>query len=389
MGFISKAINTITQNLPSIRNPHTRYTVVDNTHHPITYNRATLQTLYDAQTNPVVFRCNKVFKNTALACDFNIDTDTMEQDNLPTRDYLNRLFRQPEGYGTQTTWADMNALIWDSKDNLGDCFFEVSTDSNHNILNGFTYIHNSSITWSLENECYCLVEHPEVQYEPDDIVHIRDPNNKREDSPWGISKLSRAADYVALFKNAMNYNNDVLWNDGVDPNLIFSFDKDVNIRNAQAELDRLEYDKKGKRRKFLALKGVTVQHTAYSNKDMHYLDLLRFAEDGIIRTYGVPPQLYGKIESGNLGSGSGESQKKDWKLTFDGERIQVEDAFNNCLKQHGFNERFHYQEIDIVDQLYDAQVAEIELRSGIRTIDEIRNERGLDKLEMGWAGYYR
>lgn len=388
MGIINKTIQNITQHLPSIRKPHAQYITLGTIHHPMT-NTSNLQYLYTAQENPVVFRCNKIYKNTALACNFSIDTDTMEQDTLPTKEYLNRLFHQPEGYGTQTTWADMNGLIWDSKDNMGDAFFEVSTDNKHGVLNGFTYIHNESITWSIENECYSLVEHPEVQYEPKEIIHIRDPTNKREDSPWGISKLSRASDYVALFKNAMNYNNDVLLNDGVDPNLIFSFSDSTNIRQAQAELDRLEYDKRGKKRKFLALKGVQVQHTAYSNKDMHYLDLLRFAEDGIIRTYGIPPQLYGKIESGNLGSGSGESQKKDWKLTFDGEKTQVEDAFNNCLKQHGFSERFHYQEMDIVDKMYDAQVAEIEIRNGIRTVDEIRNDRGLDKLHMGWAGYYR
>ena len=389
MGIIQKTINTITEHLPSIRNPKPTYLAVNPIRQPITTHNTNLPYLYTAQRNPVVFRCNKVFKNTALACDFNIDTDTMEQDNLPTTDYLNRLFHQPEGYGTQTTWADMNGLIWDSKDNLGDCFFEISTDDNYNVLNGFTYIHNNSITWNTENECYSLIENPDIQYEPNELVHIRDPDNQRENSVWGVSKLECASDYVALFNNAMNYNNDVLLNDGVDPNLIFSFDPDVNIRNAQAELDRLEYDKKGKKRKFLALKGVSVQHTAYSNKDMHYLDLLRFAEDGIIRTYGVPPQLYGKIESGNLGSGSGDSQKKDWKLTFDGEKAQVEDGFNNCLKEYGFTERFHYQEMDIVDKLYDAQVAEIEIRNGIRTVDEIRNERGLDKLDLGWTGYYR
>lgn len=285
----------------------------------------------------------------------------------------------------------MNSLIWDSKDNLGDAFFEISTDENYNILNGFRYIHNESIMWNNENDCYALVEQPEVTYEPDELIHIYEPDNRREKSPWGRCKLRIASDYVALFKNALRYNNDILSNDGLDPNLILSFDSDVNIRSAQAEMNRLQAERREQNGRILAVRGATVQHTTHTNRDMNYLQLLGFAEDGIIRTYGVPPQLYGKIETANLGSGSGDSQKKDWKITFEGEAVMIENAFNNCLKEHGFTERFHYNQMDVIDELYDAQVAQILVGLGIKTRDEVRNELGLDKVDMthSWGEYYR
>lgn len=391
MNIITKTINNLLQNLPTIRNTkNTKYNEYTQYQaHPMTRTQ-NLQLYYQAMKNPVVYRCNKVWKNTALACNFSIDTDTREDDSLPTTEYLNRLFQQPLGYNTQTTWADMSGLIWDSKDNMGDAIFEISTDENYNILNGFKYIHNNRIMFDPDTQCYSLIEQPEVQYEPNELIHIREQSIDPVDSAWGVSKLNRAQDHIALYTNAMNYNNNVLLNDGLDPNIILSFDPTINNSNMQSEIDRLTIEaKRGKHRKFLALKGATVQHTNYNNKDMHYLELLNYSEDAIVRVYGIPPQLYGKIETANLGSGSGESQKKDWKTTFEGESCHVEDAFNNTLKNYGFNERFHYTQMDIIDKLYDAQVAEIELRSGVKTRDEIRNERGLDHITTLWSDYYR
>lgn len=387
---ITKTINNIRQQLPTIRQTHTHYNPYTRyQYHPMT-RQQNLQYYYYATRNPIVYRCNKVWKNTALACDFSIDTDTREDDSLPTKEYLNRLFQQPEGYKSQTTWADMNGLIWDSKDNMGDAFFEISTDENYNVLNGFKYIHNNRIMFDPDTECYGLVEQPSITYEPDELIHIREPDIDPIMIAWGVSKIDRARDFIALHMNALNYNNKVLNDDGLDPNIILSFDPSVNNRNIQAELDRLTVEKqKGIKRKFLALKGATVQHTNYNTKDMHYLQLLDHAENGIIRVYGVPPQLYGKIETANLGSGSGDSQKKDWKTTFEGESVYIENAFNNTLKQYGFSERFHYQQMDVIDELYDAQVAQIQLQAGIKTRDEIRNEMGLDKLQDLWGDYYR
>lgn len=389
MNILDKTIQTITQYLPTLRQDNTRY---DNipiyTHHPIT-NQTDLQIYYQAIKCPVIYRCNKVFKNTALACDFNIDSDTQEQDTIPTREYLLRLFNEPNGFNSNTTWADITSLMWDSYGNMGDCFFEISTDNDYNILNGFRYIHNNQIVWNNETECYSLLEQPDVEYEPDDLIHIREPNIEQEMLPWGISKINRAAGLIALYQNSLNYNNNILANDGLDPNLIISFDEQVSSRNMQAELDRLYNDRSSKKHRILALKNATVQKTSYQNQDMAYLNLLNYAEDAIVRLYGIPPQIYGKIETANLGSGSGDSQKKDWKTTFEGECKFIENAFNNTLKHHGFSERFHYQQMDVIDELYNAQVDEILIRTGVKTVDEARNERGMDKLTSNmWNDYY-
>lgn len=389
-------LQNIKNHLPILRTTSdTKYiTQLENRLHPIReYNN--LQLYYRAMQNPVVYKCNKVYKNTALSCNFTIDTDTQEKDDINTKEYLNHLFLQPEGYSNNTTWADLNSLIWDSKDNLGDCFLEVSTDKDYNILNGFKYIHNDQISWNTANECYQLTENPSVQYEPQELIHIREPNIELTEYPWGVSKINRCSEYIALFENALQFNNFMLNNDGLDPNTFIIYDKDMDNTSFKNEVTRLQQLRQlqkqhGKPGGLIAMKGATVQKATSNNKDMQYLELLKFARDGIIQTYGVPPQLAGIIETANLGSGSGDSQKKDWKLTFEGEAVFIENAFNNCLKQYGFNERFHFSKMDIIDELYDAQVNQILVSMGIKTREEVRNDMGLDKMDntLTWADYY-
>lgn len=388
-------LQNIRNKIPTLRTTQaTKYQQYTDYHlHPIHTYKAT-QIYYQAMKNVDVHVCLQTYKNTALACEFNIDTDTLEDDNHLTKNYLDRLFHQPEGYNTPTTWSDTNSLIWDSFKGLGDCFFEVSTDENMNLFNGFKYIHNEDIMWNQENDCFALRYQPGVLFEPYELIHIRQPNPEKKGSVWGCSTIDVCSDWIALSINALKYNNDLLQNDGLDPNTVLSFDKDVPDRNFQDEVQRLQAERRqaraSGRKNMMIVKGASVQSNIRSNRDMNYLELLKFARDQIIRAFQVPPQLAGIIETASLGSGSGDSQKKDWKTTFDGARTFVENAFNQTLKHYGFQERFHYQAMDIIDEMYDAQVAQLLIQSGVKTVDEVRNDMGLDKLNNDmWSGYYR
>ena len=389
MGILQNIINRI----PTLRTTdHIQYNTHSNLLHPVNTLKQTT-VYYKAMKNVDVHTCLQTYKNTALACDFNIDTDTIDHDNTLTKNYLTRLFHQPEGYNSFTTWSDVNSLIWDNYKGIGDCFFEISTDENLNMFNGFKFIYNEDIMWNSENDCFGLRYQPDVLYEPNDLIHIKMPNPEKRNSVWGLGSIEVCSDWIALEINALKYNNDLLLNDGLDPNTIITYDKDVSDRNFQSEVKRLNAEraapKQRNKKQLMILKGANVQSNIRSNRDMNYLELLKYARDQIIRAFQVPPQLAGIIETANLGSGSGDSQKKDWKTTFDGAKTFVENAFNQTLKHHGFQERFHYQNMDVIDEYYEAQVAQMQIASGVKTVDEVRNEMGLDKLEhTGWGSYY-
>ncbi len=388
-------LRNIIDKLPTIRTQHTEYNdeLLHNRYNTRRYNPQRLR--YLALRNKDVQRCVQIYKNTALACGYTIDSETNENDNIPTTSYLKRVMEEPEGHNTTRTYADINSIIWKSLLILGDCFFEISTDNKYGILNGFKYIHNDAIMWNTENGCYQLREKPEVMYENYELVHMQRPSIVRKNSPWGVSVIDSCAQYIALIENALDYNNNILNNDGLDPHTIISYDKDMSPQAFKSETKRLNVLKRkqmktGNTGGIIAVKGATVQKATTSNKDMNYLEMMKFARDNIIQAFGIPPQIAGIIETANLGAGSGDSQRKDWKTTFEGESTIIENAFNKAFKFHGFTERFHYGKVDIIDELYDAQVNQILVGSGILTRDEVRNNMGLDKLSNnGWAGYYR
>ena len=66
----------------------------------------------------------------------------------------------------------------------------------------------------------------------------------------------------------------------------------------------------------LILRGATYTSASRHNHDMEYQALMKDIRDRILATYGVPPQRVSIIEVANLGSGSGESQNKQFKKTF-------------------------------------------------------------------------
>lgn len=387
-------LHTLKKRIPTLRTTrNTQYQQYLKKRTTITHEYTETQLRYQAFTNKDVRRCCEVYKNTALSCGYTIDSDTQESDNKVTQPYIQRIFENPEGIDGEITWSGVNSLIWDSLLVLGEVFFEISTDTKYGIFSGFKYIHNNKIKWSNENDCYHLRDQPDVLFEDDDLIHIYRPNPEFKEQHHGVSLVDSCADYIALQNNALRYNNNILTNNGLSPDTILSYDTDITEANFNAEVQRLQLMKEqaDKTGGMLVTRGATFQTASNTNKDMNYLELMKYCRDNIIQNFGVPPQIFGIIESANLGSGNGDSQKKDWKMTFEGEAKFVEDGFNHTLKKQGFSERFHYGLIDIEDELYNANINQIYLNSGIKTVDEIRNSMGLDKIQTSkaWEEYWR
>ena len=387
-------LHTLKKRIPTLRTTrNTQYQQYLQKRTTTTHEYTETQLRYQAFMNKDVRRCCEVYKNTALACGYTIDSDTQEIDNKVTQPYIQRIFENPEGIDGEITWSGVNSLIWDSLLVLGEVFFEISTDTKYDVFDGFKYIHNNKIKWSNENDCYQLIDQPDVLFEDDDLIHIYRPNPEFKQQHHGVSLVDSCADYIALQNNALRYNNNILTNNGLSPDTILSYDSDVSEANFNAEVQRLQLMKEqaDKTGGMLVTRGATFQTASNTNKDMNYLELMKYCRDNIIQNFGVPPQIFGIIESANLGSGNGDSQKKDWKMTFEGEAKFVEDGFNHTLKKQGFSERFHYGLIDIEDELYNANINQIYLNSGIKTVDEIRNSMGLDKIQTSkaWEEYWR
>lgn len=111
-----------------------------------------------------------------------------------------------------------------------------------------------------------------------------------------------------------------------------------------------------------------------------YLDASRQLRDEIIACFGVPPAKVGIIESGNLGSGSGEAQDKTFRVnTVIPVQSLLLEKVNYHLLQVGFGlTGFHleFAEIDYRDSQVVENIRDMRLRNGSYTLNRYRDEIG-------------
>lgn len=111
------------------------------------------------------------------------------------------------------------------------------------------------------------------------------------------------------------------------------------------------------------------------------------ARDEILATYGVPPAEASVIESGNLGGGTGEAQRKQF-LTNTCAPIAalVVEKLDYALVQRGFGItgwHLKFDEVDMRDSEVVERIRDTRLRNGSWTLDRYRAEIGEPPVDGG------
>ena len=189
-----------------------------------------------------------------------------------------------------------------------------------------------------------------------------------------------------------NYNKNIVnaitsnvyaYSGTVKTNGIIQYGADIDDETWNDEIERLQMEADNVEKGLLILRGATYTSASRKNRDMEYQGLMKDIRDRVLATYGVPPQRVSIIEVANLGSGSGESQNKQFKKTFNGKAKLFEDAYNRILGKGGFEEFFQYGEIDIEDKHKNAVIDNIRLNNGSLTINEVRSTYELSPVPWG------
>jgi hypothetical protein len=117
---------------------------------------------------------------------------------------------------------------------------------------------------------------------------------------------------------------------------------------------------------------------------LHTLDQKR---DEIVAAFGVPPAEAGIIESGNLGGGTGESQRRSFIVnTCQPLAALVLEKLDYHLVQKGFGIKgwhLKFEEVDLRDSLVIEQIRDMRLRNGAYVLNKYRNEIGEPPVEGG------
>lgn len=348
--------------------------------------------LYErAESNVYVYRSIEVISDSLLINGFKINNPDDSEINFERTKYLTDLFNNPMGYNSPMTYAMFHKQYIKSYELTGDAFIEVNyedfpwdSSDYYKVLNGFQFIPPEMIKWYEDTEQWGYRTKPSIRYESDELIHIYEPDISLRSGHYGISKLEKIKQPILMMWLGMTHNQELLENDGIDPRAILSFDKDVTDESFEKELDRLqEYAQERKRGGTLAVKGATFQSSGITNNDMDFLSLMNMCRDMILSAYGVQPGKAGIRETANIGTGTGESQDKDFKDMMSAKAKIIEGAFNKVLGHNGFEEVFQFNEMDIEDKLKRSQIEKIKLDSGILTVNEVRQEYGLEPVAWG------
>ena len=340
---------------------------------------------YQALNNVYVHRCIQVEIDSLLATGFQINKLSEDEINIARTNYLYNLFNNPGGRKSEITYPMFHSQYIRSFEGTGDSFIEINHEElfQHKIPTGLTFIPAELLKWYPDTEQWGFRQ-IDIRYEPEELIHIHEPDIQIRSSKWGMCKIDKLGLAIAIMFLGMKYNKNLLENDGIDPKAVLSFDKDMDDKSFMNEIARLQAAKKEEKKGgTLAVKGGIFTSPSVNVRDMDWEKLFLLARDMTITAYGAQPAMVGVIETANLGSGSGESQKKNFKDTLQGRAKFIEGAYNKALGNNGFDELFGFTDLDIEDKLNRAQIEDIRLKNGSLSINEVR--RGYNEEPVAWG----
>jgi HK97 family phage portal protein len=342
------------------------------------------QVYYQAGKNTFVNASINAYYTQLLTNGFTIKNPNLESVDRYKVTYLEGLFNAPEGLNSSIRYSQFLRQIVNSYLLVGDAFIEISYDElfdERKIINGFKFIPPELIRWYEDTSQYGFVNNENLRFEPRDLIHIFDPPI-RSDNKFGDSRIDTIGLALSLLFESLKYNKDFFKSGGIDPNAIVTFDKEMTDTDFMNEVTRLSAQAKQDRRGTLALKGGTIQ-TISNLKDADFTNLIVLSRNIILNGYNVPPSLAGIVETANLSANTIDSEMRLFKPFVGAVAESIEGAFNNALGRYGFSEVFEFNPVDLTDKLEEMNIRKMELETGLKSINEIRQEIGLEPVYWG------
>lgn len=336
------------------------------------------RTYYRAGNNVWVNACIQVYVNEVRNLGFKIKSLEDGYTNLSRVNYLTNLFDNPMGLYSQDTYATLQSNMWASLLLMGDAFCEVIYDDVYsNVPIGLKYIPCEIMTYYEDTDQWGFIDNSH-RFEAENIIHVKEPSLRSK--VWGKSPIDVLAHDLILEILGNDFTQEILERKGLDPSGYIKFDSQLNDQAYNQEIARMKTMEHQNRHGTMILRGADFKNIGITSEDMQYADMIRNIRDRILATFGMPPYKVGIIETSNLDLGSGNSQDKNFKKTFQGKAKLFEDAYNKVLGRSAFHEYFKYNDLDIEDKLVKAQIEDIRIKNGTLLPNEVRKGYGQEPL---------
>ena len=338
-------------------------------------------TYFKAAKMPWIRVCRRVIINRVLGLGYTINNPDKIGNDSNTSGYLDNLFKNPMGLSGSSFYEAYIDQTWDSFLITGDGFTRVHYDTVFdNTPNGLEYIPMEWMSYYEDTSQWGL-KYDIERFENDEIIHFAEPSKRG--GVWGESLIDALAEYLTLQVYGLKFNRNVFANDGINPNGVLNYDINIDPLDLEREIERIERDKHENPNGTLIVQGAEYIQTNSSNKEMQYIELENLIRDLTLSVYGVTPAEAGVIESGNIGGGTGDSQRRTVKDNLTGWLKLYEGAHNKILGHNAFEELFMFNEIDLEDKEKRANIEDKQIRNGTTFINEVRAGYGLDPVPWG------
>lgn len=217
-------------------------------------------------------------------------------------------------------------------------------------------------------------------YKAEDVIHISLLQLGGEN--YGFTQLEALLPDIATLIFAKDYAGDFFENDGT-PGFIFKMPEDnPDSRNFKLLKDGLkQLKKKNEKYKNMVVTGkVDVEQVAKFTKDMEFSKLIQHFTQIILIGLGVPSHRVNyTITDGSSQAGSGVNRAYEgyWKKIGFTQRL-IENQLNQKLFWPIFKVRLKFNRSYKIDEMREAQIAQILSQIGAVTIEEIREKIGYD-----------
>ncbi len=192
-------------------------------------------------------------------------------------------------------------------------------------------------------------------------------------------------DSSILQKNIKNFANDALKG-------IINIDPSVPSDQVNANIERIRTQIKDMRETgqsgHLVAYAAAFQAISATNKDMLTPEIESTIMDRIIAIYGVPPAEIMKIESGNLGSGTGTSQKETLyeSVRFWNKKLLLGSYKRQLIRYAGFKDTtVDVKNLTITDERKQLEIHRGYIDSGVLAVDDVLIELGREPYNEPWS----
>lgn len=263
----------------------------------------------------------------------------------------------------------------------------IPGDSTDNFVKGYSFTH---MDFAREDVIYLFYPNPDPTY-------FSSLGSQQRDMVFasiaGMSPVQAMARTVDTEKYIEIYERDFFEN-SARPDIILTPKDSANgkkVKFGPKERERLLTQWKQKHQgtsKFhepTILSSMDITTLDATNKDFEFFNLAGWTQDLLFSAYSVPKAKVGLIEDVNRANQVGV------EITFNEEcvlpRLNLfDESFTNQLA-HDFDERLLIKHDNPVpsDKEFDLKLQEADIKSFVRTVNDIRKERGLDEVSWGNA----